>query len=160
GRARRVARGRELRVLRYMALDTGLRDVRGLLLEVLHPGRDRFLVRAFLLVEVVPGAARAVAALARHARVRVAAEDRGVALHARALHVVGVGEPDRLCPARRLRRVELFQGVEVRLGLERRGLFLLPLLGLSFVVVAADALARTEVLLLGRGARGSDERTE
>jgi hypothetical protein len=86
-----------------------------------------------------------MAALAAHAGVGVAAEDGGVALHAGALDVVGVGQAHRLRPLRGLRGVELLQGVVVGGALEGEGLFLLPLARLALVVVAAHALARAQV---------------
>src|SRR5262249_19321727 len=94
-----------------------------------------------LLVHVVVAARGTVTALAGNAGVRVPAEDRAVTFHARAFHVVGIGEADGLHEARRLRRVELLQRVEVRLALEGSRLLLLPLRGLAVVVVAAHALA-------------------
>ena len=155
--SRGMARRGQPLVGNHVALDARPRDRGRLFLQVPKAGRHRLQVSPLLLVHVDVTARRPVTALARHPGVGVTPEDRGVALHAGALEVVRIGEPDRLGEARRLRRVELLQGVEVGLPLELRGLFLLPLQGLPVVIVAADALARPRVGL-GRG--GGSERHE
>jgi hypothetical protein len=153
--AGRMARGGQPAVGRDVAVHAHRRDRIRFLEEVAQAQRDCFLVGAFHLVRLVVAAPRPVAALARNAGVRVAAENRGVALHAGSLEVVGVGQSDRLRVDRRLGCVELLARVVVRLAPELGRLFLLPLRGRAGVLVAGHALAGADVLILG--GRGRSE---
>ena len=113
-----VAGGGEPPVGRDVTVDADPRDDGRLVAQVLEARGHRLGVRTLDLVQVEVSARGPVAALARDARVGVAAKDRRVALHAGSLHIIGVGETHRLGERAGLRAVELLPGVEVGLDAE------------------------------------------